>query len=73
MKAKNLFGKEVIDADAKVVGKIVNMEIDIKKASIQGILVKSGFRKKVSILPQDIDKIGDKVVLKIAKDKIRKA
>jgi len=73
MKAKNLFGKEVIDADAKVVGKIVNMEIDIKKASIHGILVKSGFRKKVSILPQDIDKIGDKVVLKIAKDKIRKA
>jgi sporulation protein YlmC with PRC-barrel domain len=73
MKAKNLFGKEVIDADAKVVGKIVNMEIDIKKASIQGILVKSGFRKKVSILPQDVDKIGDKVVLRVAKDKIRKA
>lgn len=73
MKVKNLFGKEVIDADAKVVGKIVNMEIDIKKASIQGILVKSGFRKKVSILPQDIDKVGDKVVLRVAKDKIRKA
>jgi sporulation protein YlmC with PRC-barrel domain len=73
MKAKNLFGKEVIDVDAKVVGKIVNIEIDIKKASIQGILVKSGFRKKVSILPQDVDKIGDKVVLRVAKDKIRKA
>jgi sporulation protein YlmC with PRC-barrel domain len=73
MKAKELFGKEVIDVDAKVVGKIADMEIDINKASIRSILVKAGLMKKLSILPGDIDKIGDKVVLKIAKDKIRKA
>ncbi len=73
MKAKDLFGKEVIDVDAKVVGKIVDMEIDVSKAFIRSILVKSGLTKTLSILPQDIDKIGDKVVLKIAKDKIRKA
>jgi sporulation protein YlmC with PRC-barrel domain len=73
MKAKELFGKEIIDVDAKVVGKIVDMELDISKASIRSILVKSGLTKKLSILPQDIEKIGDKVVLKIVKDKIRKA
>jgi len=73
MKAKELFGKEVIDVNAKVVGKITDMEIDISKASIRSILVKVGFTKKLSILPGDIDKIGDKVILKIAKDKIRKA
>jgi sporulation protein YlmC with PRC-barrel domain len=73
MKAKELFGKEVIDVNAKVVGKIADMEIDINKASIRGILVKSGFTKKVSIAPGDIEKIGDKVVLKIGKDKVRKA
>jgi sporulation protein YlmC with PRC-barrel domain len=73
MKAKELFGKEVIDVDAKVVGKIADMEIDINKASIRSILVKAGLMKKLSILPGDIDKIGDKVVLKIAKDKMRKA
>ena len=73
MKAKELFGKEVIDVDAKVVGKIVDMELDVSKASIRSILVKSGLTKKLSILPQDIEKVGDKVVLKIAKDKIRKA
>jgi len=73
MKAKELFGKEVIDVDAKVVGKIADMEIDISKASIHSILVKAGFTKKLSILPGDIDKIGDKVILKIARDKIRKA
>jgi len=73
MKAKELFGKEVIDVDAKVVGRIADMEIDINKASIRSILVKAGLMKKLSMLPGDIDKIGDKVILKIAKDKIRKA
>lgn len=73
MKAKELFGKEVIDVNAKVVGKIVDMEIDISKGSICSVSVKSGFTKKVSIVPGDIEKIGDKVILKIAKDKVRKA
>ena len=72
MKAKELFGKEVIDVNIKVVGKIVDMEIDIKKGSILKILVKPGFlAKKVSILPADIDKIGDKVTLKVAKAKVQ--
>ena len=73
MKAKELFGKEVIDVDARVVGKIVDMEIDVGNAAIRAILVKSGFTKRLSFLPEDVDKIGDKVVLKIAKDKTRKA
>ncbi len=73
MKAKKLFGKEVIDVDARVVGKIVDMELDVSKASIRSILVKSGLGKRLSILPQDVDKIGDKAVLKIAKDKLQKA
>lgn len=73
MKAKELFGKEVIDADAKVVGKVVDVELDIGNATILGIVVKSGLTKKISILPGDIDKIGDKVVLKVAKEKIQKA
>jgi sporulation protein YlmC with PRC-barrel domain len=72
MKAKELFGKEVIDVNAKVVGKIADMEIDIKKGSILRILVKPGFlTKKISILPADIEKIGDKVTLKIAKAKVQ--
>jgi sporulation protein YlmC with PRC-barrel domain len=71
MKAKELFGKEVIDVNARVVGKIKDMEIDIGKSSIRSIVVKRGFAKKISIVPGDIEKVGDKVVLKIAKEKIR--
>jgi sporulation protein YlmC with PRC-barrel domain len=73
MKAKGLFGKEVIDVHAKVVGKVVDIDLDMSKAKILGILVKTGLTKKVSILPGDVDRIGDKVLLKIAKDKIHKA
>jgi sporulation protein YlmC with PRC-barrel domain len=73
MKAKELLGKEVIDVNAKVVGKILDMDIDISKGSVRSILVKSGFTKKVLVAPADIEKIGDKVILKIAKDKVRKA
>ncbi len=72
MKAKELFGKEVIDANAKVVGKIADIELDIGKAAIRSILVKSGLTKKLSLSPEDIDKIGDKVVLRVAADKLRK-
>ncbi|MBN2462322.1 MAG: PRC-barrel domain-containing protein [Dehalococcoidia bacterium] len=73
MKAKGLFGKEVIDVHAEVVGKVVDIELDMSKAKILGILVKTGLTKKVSILPGDVDKIGDKILLKIVKDKIQKA
>jgi len=73
MNAKELFGKEVIDMDAKVVGKVTDADLDIRKGALLSIIVKSGWRKKISIPPGDIDKIGDKVVLKVAKNKIRKA
>jgi sporulation protein YlmC with PRC-barrel domain len=73
MKAKELLGKEVIDVDAKVVGKVVDIDLDIGKAIILDISVKTGLTKKISISPRDIDKIGDKVLLKVAKDKTKKA
>ena len=73
MRAKELFGKEVIDVNAKVVGKIVDINLDIANASVRDIVVKTGFTKTVSIKLQDIDKIGDKVVLKVAGEKAPKA
>jgi sporulation protein YlmC with PRC-barrel domain len=73
MRAKELFGKEVIDVNAKVVGKIVDINLDIANASVRDIVVKTGLTKKLSIKLQDIDKIGDKVVLKVAGEKSQKA
>jgi len=73
MRAKDLFGKQVIDADAKVLGKAVDVDLDIEEATITGILVKTGWTKKVSIAPKNIDRIGDKILLKVARDKKKKA
>ena len=73
MRAKELFGKEVIDVNAEVVGKVEDLDLDIGKAKVLCIVLKSGFTRKLSILPADIDKIGDKVVLNVTKGKVRKA
>ena len=73
MNVKDLFGKQVIDADAKVLGKVVDIDLDIEEAAITGIVIKKGWRKKLSISPKSIDRIGDKILLKVTKDKKKKA
>jgi len=73
MKIKELIGKEVIDAEAKVLGVVKDVEVDVKKWMINSIVVKTGFVRKSVILTDDIDKVGDKVVLKVTGNKIQKA
>jgi sporulation protein YlmC with PRC-barrel domain len=65
-------GKEVIDAEAKMIGYVKDLNIDLKKWTVTGIIVKK-FIKKTSVLVADIDKVGDKVILKVPVDKIQKA
>ena len=73
MRSSELSGKEVIDAAAKAIGPVKDLDIDTKKWVVSGIIVKTGFIKKLTILSGDIDKVGDKVVLKVSIDKIQKA
>jgi len=73
MKAKDLIGRQVIDADARVVGRIVDVDLDISSASISNLILKSSWTKRHKISPQDIEKVGDKIILKITKDKVQKA
>ncbi len=71
MKASNLFGLEVIDSDARSVGTVHDLELDEKNWTVTTLIIKTGFIKKVMVSTQAIDKIGDKVVLKIASAKIQ--
>ncbi len=73
MNSNELIGKEVIDAGAKVIGPVRGFYIDLKKWTVTGLIVKTGFIRKTTILTGDIDKIGDKVMLKVTIDKIQKA
>ena len=72
MKSREIIGKEVIDAEAKTRGSVQDIEIDLSKWTVTGIIVKTGFMRKITIAAGNIDKVGDKVVLKVAFDKIQK-
>ena len=73
MNSKELIGREVIDSEAKYLGTVKDVEIDLKKWTVTSIIVKTGFIRKKVILSNDIDKVGDKVILKVTKDRIQKA
>jgi len=72
MKSREIIGKEVLDAEAKSVGSVQDLEIDLTKWTVSGLIVKRGFMRKVTISAGNIDKVGDKVVLKVAFEKIQK-
>ena len=72
MKSREIIGKEVIDVEAKIIGTVQDLEIDLTKWTVTGIIVKRGFMRKITISAGNIDKVGDKVVLKVASDKIQK-
>jgi len=73
MMSRELIGKEVIDAGARIVGRVKDVEIDPAKWNVSGIIVSTGFMRTRTILTGDIDKVGDKVVLKVVSDKKHKA
>lgn len=63
-------GLKVYDKDAIEIGKINDLEIDPTSFTIEQVYIKSGMTKKKGISPDDIDRIGDTVILKIAKDEL---
>ena len=65
MKTSEFFGKEVLDADAIKVGKVDDIDVDVLKGTVNSIIVKSGLIKKYVLSLDKIDKIGDKVILRI--------
>lgn len=71
MNTNELFGKEVLDASANKVGKVVDLDFDIQQGMIDHIIVKTGLAKRYAISLDDIGKIGDRIVLKVEKDELQ--
>lgn len=65
-------GKEVFDKDANTVGKIADFEVEVPAWTISNIVIKTGLIKKLAIGIDKIDKIGDKVFLKVTKEELLK-
>ena len=70
MNTHELFGKEVLDASANKIGKVVDLDFDTQKGMIDHIIVKAGLTKRYAVSLDKIDKIGDIIVLKIGKDEL---
>jgi len=68
MKAKDFIGKEVLDVAANRIGKVADIELDIMEGVVYNVIVKAGLAKKYTLNLDQIDRIGDRVILKVAED-----
>ncbi len=73
MRARELLGMEVIDSAARIVGTVRDLDIDTQKWTLNAIIIRAGFIRRKTVPASDIDKVGDKVFLKVTADKIRRA
>lgn len=71
MKTKDLMGKKVYDKNAFEVGKVSELEIEASSFTIKKIFIKSGMTKQYWVSPEDIDRVGDTIILKVTKDEIK--
>ncbi|MBR5504376.1 MAG: PRC-barrel domain-containing protein [Methanobrevibacter sp.] len=71
---KELIGKEVLGTDITIMGKVVDVDVDVEDNIIESIIVSKGgiqeslnISKSELVIPFDmISRIGDKVLLKDA-------
>jgi len=73
MHTSEILGKTIIDMNADNVGKLVDIDISLPEWTINHIIMKTGFMKKLTIGIDKIDKIGDKVILKVTREELEKA
>ena len=73
MHTSEILGKTIIDMNADNVGKLVDIDISLPEWTINHIIMKTGFMKKLTIWIDKIDKIGDKVILKVTREELEKA
>jgi len=72
MNAKELIGREILDVNAKGIGKVDDIGMDMQLGIITHIVLKAGLVKKHDISLDKIDKIGDKVILKVSEEELGK-
>jgi len=73
MHTSELLRKQVLDKNGNNVGKVVDIDINLPVWSVNQITVKIGMMKKLLIGIDMIDKVGDKVILKITRDELQKS
>lgn len=72
MNVKELLGREVLDANAEIIGRVSDIEFDIDQGFISNIVVKAGMIRKYDLKFDNIAKIGDKVVLRVSEEELKR-
>lgn len=72
MNVKELLGREVLDATAKMIGKVCDIEFDINQGVISNVVVKAGMIRKYDVKFDNIAKIGDKIVLRVSEEELKR-
>lgn len=75
----DIIGKEILDSQANIIGKVKDIEIDTTSNKIESIIVtKGGFNNKIGssskeekIPFEEVGRVGDKIILNETSDKIR--
>ena len=70
MLISNIMRKEVLDKNANKIGLVVDIDYNFPAWTINYLVVRTGILKKINIGVEKIDKIGDKVILKVTKDEL---
>lgn len=73
MHTSELLGKKVLDKNGNNVGKVVDIDINLPQWTVNHIMLKIGMIKKLPIGIDIIDKVGDKIILKITRDELEKS
>ena len=72
MLISHIMGKEVLDKSTNKIGLVADIEYNFPLWTIKQLVVRMGILKKINIGVEKIDKIGDKVILKVTKDELVK-
>ena len=73
MNTSEILGKQVLDKSGNNVGKVVDIDINLPQWTVHHMMLKIGMIKKLSIGINIIDKVGDKIILKITSDELEKS
>lgn len=72
MNTKQLFGREVLDVNAKLIGKVMDMEFDKRQGVINHLIVKAGIVKHYEVSFDKISAIGEKIILNVDEDQLKR-
>jgi len=73
MLVKKLIGKEVIGSQGDKIGKIADFDIDVLSAKVKSAIIQAGFNKTYKIKLDDIVTVGEKVIIRLNVDDLKKS